>query len=677
MTALLGSTALAAGMVAALLATGAWTATARGRAPALARRATWLMLAGALVACGALEVALLTHDFSVRYVAENGGRDVPLLFTVTGLWSALEGSLLLWLLVLCGYAVLLARRVPEQARHLHPVAMAVVSAVAAAFFALALLAGNAFSRVWPVPADGPGPNPLLQDHPAMGIHPPLLYVGFLGLLVPFAYATAALVTGDTGPAWLAASRRWTLVAWSALTAGIVLGSWWAYAVLGWGGYWAWDPVENASLLPWLTATALLHSALISTRRPALRLWSLSLAGATFVLVLVGTFLTRSGVLASVHSFTQSPLGPALLAIAVGVLAGFTGLLVWRADRLGAQVPVGPPVSRGAAVVANNLLLVSLAFTVLLGTVYPLLAEAVSGARLSVGAPYFNRSAPPFALALVLLMAVGPLAATDGERPSALLRRMALPGAVALAVVAVLGLGGARGPTAILACGLGAFVVASVVVQVTGHLRTAQRDRTAGRLRTAAGVLHRRRRLYGGLLAHVGIALAAVAVAASSSWSVTAEGTLRVGDTVAAGDASARLVSLDRQGSSAGMSTRAVLETSRGRLAPELRFFPKRAVLVSSPAIASSARGDLYLTLVEAAEDGRSARVRLTVSPLVPWLWVAGAVIALGGLVAAWPSRRRTGRTPTPLVAATSPAAVSAAVPAAGSPQDRPDLVAAP
>ena len=334
----LGTGALSLGFVAAIAATGWWILGVRhARLRPRARRLTVAMAVSAAIACGVLVYALVTHDFSVRYVAENGGRAVPLYYTVISLWAALEGSLLLWLLVLSGYAVLVMRHVHPRAAVLHPWAMAVICGVAVFFFGLALFAGNAFQPVSPVPADGPGPNPLLQDHPLMGVHPPLLYLGYVGLTVPFAYAVAALITGRTGRGWLVATRRWTLAAWTFLTAGIMLGGWWSYEVLGWGGYWAWDPVENASILPWFTTTALLHSVMVQERRATLRVWNLSLAASTFLLVILGTFLTRSGVVASVHAFSQSAIGPALLGFFTVVLVGVLALLVWRSERLG---PVG-------------------------------------------------------------------------------------------------------------------------------------------------------------------------------------------------------------------------------------------------------------------------------------------------------------------------------------------------
>lgn len=641
----LGASALGGGLIAALAALAGWVRAGRGGGSGWAAAATRLTLVAAGAACLVLEWALLAHDFSVRFVAENGGRAVPVYYTVTSLWSALEGSLLLWLLVLAGYAVLLVRRVPSGAAQLHPWAMAVVSAVTAAFFALALLAGNAFGRMTPVPADGPGPNPLLQDHPAMGVHPPLLYIGFVGMVVPFAYATAALLTGDTGNAWVQAARRWTLVAWAALTAGIVLGAWWSYAVLGWGGYWSWDPVENASVLPWLTATALLHSTMAQERRPTLRVWNISLAGATFLLVLVGTFLTRSGVLASVHSFTQSPIGPALLSIVVIVLAGFCGLVVWRADRLGHDEGVGAPVSRGVALLGNNLLLLCLAFAVLLGTLYPLLSEALNGDRLSVGPPYFNRMAPPLALAVVLLMAIGPLVRWSGDSLGAVAGRLRGPAAVGLLTVAVLGLAGARGAVAVLTCGLAALVVATVAELLAEDVRLTRRSTWGGRLRATAVTVVRRRRRYGGLLVHVGIALVAVAVAGSSAWSSSIEQTVPVGGDVSVAGVRAELRGLHRSRSGNVMSTQAALEVSSGSggarsMRPTMDFYSARSQLASSPAIWSDPVRDVYITLVQVAEDGSSATLRLAVNPLVPWLWAGGGVLVVGALLAAWPQRRR-------------------------------------
>ncbi|MGH9286602.1 MAG: cytochrome c biogenesis protein CcsA, partial [Acidimicrobiales bacterium] len=330
-------------------------------------------------------------------------------------------------------------------------------AVAAFFFALMVGPANPFTSVaGPAPPDGPGPNPLLQNHPLMAFHPPLLYLGYVGFTVPFAFAIASLVTGRLGEGWLLETRRWALLAWACLSTGIVAGAWWSYEVLGWGGYWAWDPVENASLLPWLTATAYLHSVVVQERRGMLRVWNLSLVMATFALTILGTFLTRSGVLDSVHSFTESPIGPALLGFFAVVVALAVGLVFWRGDRLRAPGLIDSPVSREGAFLANNLLFAAFAFVVLLGTVFPLVVEAVNGDRLSVGRPYFDRMITPLGLLLLFMMAVAPALPWRKAAGEVLRARLQWPAAVGTAVVVGCVALGYRGLAPLLAFGLGGF-----------------------------------------------------------------------------------------------------------------------------------------------------------------------------------------------------------------------------
>ncbi|MGY2065145.1 heme lyase CcmF/NrfE family subunit [Blastococcus sp. SYSU DS0619] len=646
MTSLLGTAALASGLVLALTSVAVWAGVASGRGTAgSARRLTYAVLCAALAAVAVLEWALLGHDFSVRYVAENGGRAVPLYYTVTSLWSALEGSLLLWLVVLTGYAAAVARRPDARAVRHHPWVLVTLSVVAAFFFALALFGGNAFQRVSPVPADGPGPNPLLQDNPLMGAHPPLLYLGYVGLAVPFAYAVAALVTGDTGRGWLLAVRRWTLLAWTFLTLGIVLGAWWSYAVLGWGGYWAWDPVENASLLPWLTATALLHSAMVQERRATLRVWNVCLAVAGFVLVLVGTFLTRSGIVDSVHAFSRSTLGALLLAFVGVVLVTVAALLVWRADRLGPDGTLHARLSRETVFLGNNVLLVGLAFTVLLGTLFPVFAQLADGRQVSVGPPYFNRMAVPVALVVLLLMALGPLVSWGSDSVPQLARRVATPVAVAVALVALLVVLGVHGAAALTAFGLAALVLTTSLQLVAQGAAVVRRATGRSWPRSLLEAGRRRRRLYGGLVVHVGVALAAVAVAASSSFATATEQRVAVGEQVAAGEWTARLESVERERTAQEMRvvarvTLAQAGRTRGTAAPELSTFPAHSITVASPAVRSTPVGDVYLTVTEVDPDGGWALVRIAVNPLVPWLWAAGGVMALGATVAGWPTRRR-------------------------------------
>ncbi|MGH8774384.1 MAG: heme lyase CcmF/NrfE family subunit [Jiangellaceae bacterium] len=670
MTAFAGRASLMIGLLAAVIAAYSWLVAARrgtagrdnGPARQLARLMTYGMLAAAAAGVAALEWALLTHDFSVQYVAENGNRAVPTYYTAISLWAALEGSLLLWLLVLTGLTVVVMLHPRRRGkRHgqggdrgatLHPWALAVMAAVAAFFFALATFAGNAFAAVSPAPADGPGPNPLLQDHPLMGAHPPLLYLGYVGMTVPFAYAVAALVTGRTGGPWVALTRRWTLFAWTCLTLAILMGGWWSYEVLGWGGYWAWDPVENASIIPWFVATALLHSTMAQRRRATLRAWNLALALATFVLVLVGTFLTRSGVVQSVHSFTQSAVGPILLGFIVVVLVFSGVLLVWRSDRLGPDDGLGGGLSREAAFLGNNLVLVGLALTVLVGTMFPLLVEAVNGDRISVGAPYFNRMTVPLALAMIVLMGIGPLVPWGRTDLRQLGRRVAVPALVGLAVIGGLGLTGLGEPLALVTFGLAAFVLTTIAAQVAAGVNVARRS-TGSWGRAALVALRRRRRFYGGMVVHAGVVMAAVAIAASQTYTVETEQRLEIGESVTVAGYTARLDAIERRQDARKVWVSAELFLSRdgtplGTQGPALNFYPSTTQAIGTPAVHTSPTGDTYLVLVEADPDGRWAVISLSVHPLMAWLWTAGGVMGAGALIAAWPARpRRADREPAP------------------------------
>lgn len=652
---LLGTGSVTVGFLSAVVATLWWSLAARkgatdGRLPRLARAATFLTLLAAAAACWVLVTALVQHDFSVRYVADNGGRAVPLYYTVISLWAALEGSLLLWLLILTALTVVAATRVHPRAGALHAPAMAVLTAVAAFFFAVSRFTSNPFRAVSPVPADGPGPNPLLQDHPLMGVHPPLLYLGYVGLTVPFAYAVAALVTGRTGQAWLDVTRRWTLAAWIFLTVGIVMGSWWSYAVLGWGGYWAWDPVENASLLPWLTSTALLHSVMVQRRRGTLQVWNLVLATSSFLLVMVGTFLTRSGVIASVHSFTRSSLGPVLLGFVVAVLLLVGGLLIWRADRLGNQPESGRLFSREGVFLTNNVLLLGLAFTVLLGTVFPLVVEALNGSRVSVGSPYFDRLTVPVALTVVLLMGVGPLIPWGRADGSQLVRQLTWPAVVGATTLVVLALLGLRGTAALLTFGLAAFVTVSVGGQLGREVALERTRNSRGWPGATGSTLAKRHKYYGGMTVHLGVVMAAVAVAGSATYKHEATRPLTAGQSVTVGAYTATLVGIDEQTTGRRRSILAELAVTHhgrpvGTYRPALSMYPRATQAVGTPAIRSTAAGDAYLTLTEVDPENGRATIRLATNPLVGWLWVSSGVMALGALAAAWPGRRR--RAPGP------------------------------
>jgi cytochrome c-type biogenesis protein CcmF len=641
--------ASAAGLGIVTLARGLWSHD--DHLLIVGRRFLFAVLVAAAVAAGAMEWALLTHDFSLRYVAENNARATPLLFTVTGLWAALEGSILLWTLVLGGYLAYMAHRF--RARATDPVvawANLVGLVVALFFFALMLGPASPFRTLSSAPADGRGPNALLQDHPLMAFHPPLLYLGLVGFTVPFAFAAAALITGRFGEGWLEDTRRSTLFAWGCLGVGIILGAWWSYEVLGWGGFWAWDPVENAALLPWLTATAFLHSVIVQERRGMLRVWNLSLVLATFCLTILATFLTRSGVLNSVHSFTESGIGPWLLVFLAIVAAVGVGLIAWRGDRLRSPGRIDAPVSRESAFLVNNLLFAGLAFVVLLGTVYPLLAEALQGRQLSVGEPYFNRMTTPLGIALLLLMAVAPALPWRASTAEVLRRRLIVPayvGAVTMLVALALG---TRGVTTVLAFGLAAFAVAGVarqfVVGVAAR-RRAEAERWPRALRRTVGG---NPRLYGGLVVHVGVVCIALALAGFGAFTTKREVQLTRGQSATVSGYRLTYVGSRTVRSAQKTSVKVLVAihhdgSSLGVYAPAISTFPNTAEGIGTPSVRSGLLRDVYLTVVSTPNQRGRVTIGVGINAMVVWLWIGGGVIAVGTGIALSPRLRRRARLP--------------------------------
>ncbi len=574
----------------------------------LGRRCMYVTLVAALLAAGVMESALLTHDFSIRYVAENSARATPRLFLVTGLWAALEGSILLWAVILGGYLSFVAFKF--RRRGYDPlVAVACITGLVVALFFFALMLGpaNPFRELASVPLDGRGPNPLLQNHVLMAFHPPILYLGYVGFTVPFMFAMGALVTGRFGEGWLEDTRRATLVAWGFLTVGIILGAWWSYEVLGWGGFWAWDPVENASLLPWLTGTAFIHSVIVQERRGMLRVWNLSLVLATFCLTILGTFLTRSGVIDSVHAFSESDIGPWLLTFLGVIAATGIGLVFWRGDALRSPGKIDSAVSRESAFLANNLLFAALAFVVLLGTVFPLIAEAVRGSRLSVGEPYFDRMGTPIGLALLFLMAVAPALpwrATSGE---VLRSRMLVPAWIGGLTMLVTALLGARGLAEVIAYGLGAFAIAGIVRQF--YLGARGRRRALGESPgVALGRATRSNpRLYGGLVVHLGVVMIAVVLAASAAYGANRDVRLARGDSATVGGYTLTYLGSSRSNSDQKRVLTARVRVSKGGdvigvYTPSISTFPNSTDGIGTPSVHTGLADDVYLTLVSGEDD---------------------------------------------------------------------------
>ncbi|HET8568050.1 MAG TPA: cytochrome c-type biogenesis CcmF C-terminal domain-containing protein [Candidatus Limnocylindria bacterium] len=651
----LGSGALRAAFLLALAGgSAAAFAAARRDARALAS-ARWCALAAfALVVAAdlAMVAALASHDLSIEYVALNNARETPLFWSVISLWAALEGSILLWTAILAGATAWVVWRGTRDLPRLASAASVVMFALLSFFlFLVATPAADPFVLSQVIPPNGRGPNPLLQEHPLMAVHPPLLYLGYVLTSVPFAYAIAALALGEAGDRWLVATRKAALLSWGLLGIGIVAGAWWSYAVLGWGGYWGWDPVENAALMPWLTATAYLHSVMVEEKRRLLRAWNVSLVIATFALTILGTFLTRSGVVNSVHAFSLSAIGPLLLGYLVAILVVSVGLLLWRLDSLSDDGSVGAPLSREALFLFQNVLFVAATLTVLLGTLYPLVAEAFTGAQLSIGAPYFDRVGVPIALALLFLMGVGPQLPWHGASRATLERQFTMP-AVAAAAGAVASLAaGLRGAGAVLAYALAAFVVATVAQEVARGVR-ARRALHGERAIEALGALFRRSgRRYGGYLVHVGIAVIALAVATSQSGTTEEERTLAPGGTMAVAGRTVTfegirtvreprrdLVVADVRVDDAGGTT---------SLAPAFALYPNATQPVGAPGISPGPREDVYVILAAYDQRGGAwATLRVRVIPLVSWLWLGGVIVGIGALVAGLPApRRREARTP--------------------------------
>lgn len=642
----------AAGFVSIVLAllaalTGAVLAYISARQQSLmwlkrAERLALLMFALVATAVGVMVHALITHNFSVEYVAQVGSRKTPLLYTVISLWSALEGSILLWALLLGAYtcAVVLWRRRSSELNPIAPYALGTLFLINVFFLLVITWPANPFGRVSPVPADGPGPNALLQNNPFMAVHPPLLYLGYVGMSVPFAFAVGALITGRFDRAWSRTIRRWTLVPWGFLSLGVIAGMWWSYEVLGWGGYWAWDPVENASFLPWLTATAFLHSIMVQERRGMLKSWTISLISATFLLTILGTFLTRSGVIQSVHAFTASLIGPFFLVFFALVLVASILLISWRADQLSGEGNLDSPVSRETAFLANNLLFTTFTFTVLLGTLFPLIAEAARGEKVSVGGPFFNQMTLPLMLALVFLVGVGPAlpwGTANAARFRGKLGRASIPALLGLGVFATAGL---RHPIALLTIVLALFS-AGLLATEFGEPMAVRRAHGEAFFTALWRVLRINPRRYGGYIVHFGILVIAIGIAVSSAYKRDGEWTLRPGQSAMFRGYKLQLDSLWVQEEAQRDAVIMGVSVFRGgrlidRMFPRLNYYPSSMDPIATPAVREGVREDLYLVLAAYEETGAHATLHAIISPMIFWIWAGALVLAAGVIMALLP-----------------------------------------
>ncbi len=601
------------------------------------------------IATGAMVVALVTHDFSVSYVSQVGSRATPLFYTIISLWSALEGSILFWGWVLSLYAAVVVWTNRRRAGALVPWSATALLGVSLFFAILLIGPANPFHPVYPVPSDGPGPNPLLQNHILMAVHPPLLYLGYVGMTVPFAFAVGAMLSGEIGSNdWIKLTHRWTLLSWGFLSAAIIAGMWWSYEVLGWGGYWAWDPVENASFMPWLTATAFLHSAIMQERRSMLRLWNVNLVVGTFVLTILGTFLTRSGIISSVHAFTTGTIGYFFLAFIALVLVASLGLVAGNSDRLGSVGSLDSAASRETVFLLNNLFLTVFMFTVLVGTLFPLVAEAIRGVKVSVGEPFFNRMSLPVVIVLVFLMGVGPALPWGRASRDEMRRKLVPPAAGAALLLAIALVAGMRNAYALAVVALAGYsIVANAREIVIGmQARHEARGEAWGvaLLKLASG----NRRRFGGYLAHIGVFAVAIGIAASSSMRSDREATLKPGESITVAGRTLRLKSVwgreETQRSVVG-ATLEFVENGRvaGIIEPRMNFYPASQQPVPTPAVRSSLLGDVYVNLQAFRPDGSNVTVKVIYEPLVPWIWAGGLIVVLGAITSILPQRVRVAR----------------------------------
>lgn len=621
-------------LIAALLSVGASSVGVVRKAGRLIEGGRRALIASAgllVIAVAILLVALITRDFSLIYVASYTSRSTPRFFAIASLWAGMEGSLLWWTCLSSIYAatavIFTARRHPA----LVPVATAVLAGVLASFLALVVFGANPFRPSSSIPPDGAGLNPLLQS-PFMWPHPILLYLGLTGFIVPFSFGIAALITGRLDPAWFTVVRRWTLLSWGFLWAGIIMGGAWAYQELGWGGYWGWDPVENSSLLPWLTGTAFLHSVLVQERRGMLKVWNVGLVIATYSLAIFGTFLTRSGLLQSVHTFSNSPVGKYFLPLLAVLLVGGMALLGWRYSMLRSESQLSSLASREAMFLYNNLLFVVIAMTVLWGTLYPVIVEAVKGDKISVGAPFYNTVVPPVGLALLALTGIGPMVAWRRGSWRSVRAQLVAPLAVGAGTISALAALGNRPGPALFAFGLCGFVATAIVQEFAVATAAHRRSEGIGRLKALLGLFGRNRRRYGGYVVHLGVVLIFVGLAGGASKQQYSF-TVSPGERFTVGPYDIAYVSTRTYSNTEKQTTVAVMDIYKDgrridRLTPQRNFHFAQRQPQSEIGLRSRLNQDLYILLSQIDDKGE-AMLRAWINPLVMWIWIGGSIMTLG------------------------------------------------
>ena len=605
--------------------------------------AIWVLMT---MASGILVYALLTGDFRFAYVAEHSNRTMPILYKFAAWWGGQEGSLLFWSWLLSTYAMVVTFGNRLRHRDMMPWVLAMLTTVQTFFLVLNNFVANPFQMlatdklIVAVP-DGNGLSPLLQ-YPAMAIHPPMLYLGYVGFSVPFAFAIGSLITRQPGEGWIHTTRRWTLVTWLFQSCGIMLGAAWAYHVLGWGGYWGWDPVENASLLPWLSGTAFLHSVMMQEKKGMMKVWNIVLVSATFFLCILGTFLTRSGVVQSVHAFARSDIGKYFVTFLALGIAATAYLILDRLDYLKSEAQLESVVSRESSFLFNNLILLASCFAVLWGTLFPVISEWATGDKISLDADWYNRLMVPIGLFLLLLTGLGPLFAWRRTSVESLRRNFQWPGIAALVLVVALFAAGVRHPYALISFGFCLFVALTVIIEFYKGGRAIAAKNEMNLLRAMVELTHRNTRRYGGYLVHMGIVLMFIGFT-GHAFNQAEVKELNAGDSMRIGRYDLKMVRMTQGQTENYQWHRATMDVYKdgsflGTLEPEKRFYMASRQGTSEIGIRQRPNEDLYLNFGGMSDDNQRAVIQAYVFPLVSWIWIGGLVLIGGTLICLVPSK---------------------------------------
>jgi cytochrome c-type biogenesis protein CcmF len=640
----LGTLALYLALVLAVYAivTSLWGVFRRQSAwIASSTQAAHAVFACVTIAVAALLHALVTRDFNVEYVASYSSSTLPLPYTIAALWGGQAGSLLFWAFILTFFSTVVHVQNRTKNRELMPYVTATLMVITLFFLGLLCFITPPFERLAFTPKEGSDLNPLLQNY-WMTIHPPSLYLGYVSASVPFAFAIAALATGKLGDTWIRTTRRWALTSWFFLSVGNILGGRWAYEVLGWGGYWAWDPVENAAIMPWFTASAYLHSVMIQEKKNMLKVWNMVLVILTFALTIFGTFLTRSGVISSVHSFTQSGLGPYFMTFLILVLCASVGLLLYRLPELKSENEFDSLLSREAAFLLNNWVLVGLAFATFWGTVFPVLSEWVRGIKITVGPPFFNKVNGPLGVLLLLLTGIGPIIAWRRASLKSLRRNFTVPllgGVVAGVLFLALGY---RNYYAIVVFSLAGFVLMTIISEFYRGARARQAMLHEGSVQALGRLVGKNPRRYGGYVVHVGVVMIFVGVAGSSFFKIEKQISLNPGESLEAGRYTLKYAGIKNSEDDHLASQAAEVEVfvegqQIATLHPEKRLYKRQNQPTTEVAIRPTLRDDLYVVLGGYDTPSGLATFQVFVNPLLSWLWIGGLTLVLGTCIAMAPN----------------------------------------